>query len=295
MFYTPVKYNEPVFRPPGEANSAIIQATLGCSWNKCAFCEMYTSKTFRIKKFEDLQTEIKLLAQYYGGVKKVFLADGNAFVLSSNYLIPILKEINQQFGKIQRISSYALPGDILNKTDKELAEIHSLGLKLLYIGIESGDDELLGYIHKSETFQSTLDGIIKAQQAGIDVSVMVLNGLGGRKYSQQHAINTAKLITQVNPKFLSTLTLSFPFGLEHYQTRFGGKYIPQTIAELAAELRLFIEHTNIKDTIFRSDHVSNNLVLKGILSKDKELLLQTIDTAIDSMDDGLYPTLPPVL
>ena len=293
MFFTPIKYNEPVFRPPAEANSAIVQATLGCSWNQCAFCEMYTSKTFRMKKFEDLQSEIRVLSQYYKGVKKIFLADGNAFVLSANHLIPVLHEINQQFGKLQRISSYALPKDILNKTDQELAEIRGLGLKLLYIGIESGDDELLGLVQKRETSQTSAEGILKAQQAGIDVSVMVLNGLGGRKYSQQHAMNTATLINQVNPKFLSTLTLSLPLGLQHYQARFKGEYIPQTIVELAQELKLFIELINIKDTIFRSDHVSNNLVLKGILSRDKDELVSLIQAAIETIDDRLYPRLPP--
>jgi len=295
MFFTPIKYNEPVFRPPAEANSAIVQATLGCSWNQCAFCEMYTSKTFRMKKFDDLRDEIKVLSQYYKGVKKVFLADGNAFVLSANHLIPVLHEINQQFGKLQRISSYALPKDILNKTDQELAEIRGLGLKLLYIGIESGDDELLGLVQKRETSQTSAEGILKAQQAGIDVSVMVLNGLGGRKYSQQHAINTATLINRVNPKFLSTLTLSLPLGLPHYQARFKGEYIPQTIVELAQELKLFIEHIDIRDTIFRSDHTSNNLVLKGILSRDKDELINYIQEAINSIDARLYPTLPSVL
>ncbi len=261
MFFTPFKYDEPVFRPPAEGNSAIIQATIGCSWNKCAFCEMYTSKKFRTKKFTDLQAEIKILSKYYQGSKKIFLADGNAFVLSANHLIPILQEINTHFGKIQRISSYALPKDIVNKTTDELREIRNLGLKLLYIGIESGDDELLKLIQKGETYNSNVDGILKAQEAGIDTSLMVLNGLGGKKYSEQHALNSASLINQVNPKFLSTFTLSFPFGIGHCQGKFNDEYVPQTIVELANELKLFIEHTNVNNTIFRSDHVSNNLVL----------------------------------
>jgi len=295
MFFNPVKYNEPVFRPPAEANSAIVQATIGCSWNKCAFCEMYTSKTFRIKKFEDIQNDIRTLSKYYQGVKKIFLADGNAFVLSANHLIPILQEINANFGKVQRISSYALPKDIVNKTSDELKAIRDLGIKLLYIGIESGDDELLKLIQKSETHNSTVDGILKAQEAGIDVSVMVLNGLGGKRYSEQHAINSAKLITQIKPKFLSSLTLSFPFGQDHYKKKFSGEYLPQTIVELAKELKLLIEHTDTTGTIFRSDHVSNNLVLKGILTKDKEVLISEIDHAIESIDKNLFPSTPMML
>ena len=293
--FNSIKYNEPVFRPPAEANSAIIQATIGCSWNQCAFCEMYTSKSFRIKKFTDLQTEIALLAKYYRGVKKVFLADGNAFVLSANHLIPILQEINTKFGKLQRISSYALPKDIASKTPAELKEIREAGLKLLYIGIESGDDELLNRIHKSETFNSSVDGILKARGAGIDVSVMVLNGLGGKNYSEQHAINSAKLVNQINPKFLSSLTLSFPFGQKHYKEKFDGEYVPQTIVELAEELKLFISNLEIQNSIFRSDHTSNNLVLKAILSKDKVELVNEINRAIESIDKNLYPRTPGIL
>lgn len=256
---------------------------------------MYTTKTFKTKKIEELRTKIQILAKYYPGVKKIFLADGNAFVLSPNLLIPILEEINHYFGRIQRISSYALPQDILSKTDKELAELRSLGLKLLYIGVESGDDELLRLINKSETALSTINGILKAQSAGINVSLMILNGLGGRKYSLQHATNTAELINKVNPKLLSSLTLSFPYGLDHFKTRFGGEYIPQTIVELAKELKRLIEKLEIKDTIFRSDHVSNNLVLKGVLSRDQNELLKTIQTGIDSIDDRLYPATPLML
>jgi len=277
MLFSPIQYEEPLFRPPGEANAAILQATIGCSWNKCAFCEMYTSKQFRVRSFDELKPEIKTLAEAYRGVKKVFLADGNAFVLSANKMLPILDEINVQFGKLQRISAYALPKDIRNKTEEELRKIRKKGLKLLYIGIESGDDELLRLAHKGETFNSTVDGILKAHKAGIDTSIMIINGLGGKEYSRQHALKSAEIINRVQPRFLSTLTLSTPFGLEHFQQKFNGNYQEQSVQELIEELRLFIEHLTTENTIYRSDHVSNNLILKGTLSKDKERLLREID------------------
>ena len=280
MLVSPIQYDEPLFRPPGEARSVILQATIGCSWNKCAFCEMYTSKQFRIRSFEELKPEISKLAEACHGVKKVFIADGNAFVLSAKKMLPILDEINTQFGKLQRISAYALPKDIQNKTEEELKEIRKRGLKLLYIGIESGDDELLRLSNKGETFNSTVDGIQKAHKAGIDTSIMIINGLGGRKYSKQHALHSAEIINQVQPKFLSTLTLSTPFGLEHFQQKFNGNYEEQSVQELIEELRTFIEHLTTENTIYRSDHVSNNLVLKGTLSKDKERLLREIDGAL---------------
>ena len=295
MFFTPIKYNEPVFRPPGEARSAILQATLGCSWNKCAFCEMYTSKSFKIRKFEELKPEIKLLAQIYNGVKKIFLADGNAFVLSPNKLLPILAEINEQFERVQRISSYALPKDILKKSEKELKELRALGLKLLYVGIESGDDELLKLINKGETFTSTLEGIRKAHDAGIDTSIMIINGLGGKQYSRQHALKSAEIINQLQPKFLSTLTLSMPFGEGHFQNRFLGDYQQQTVKELFEELLLFIENVEVENVIYRSDHVSNNLVLKGVLSKDKSQLIDVLKNAIESAPADIYPSTSSIL
>lgn len=295
MFFVPITYDEPLFRPPAEARSAIIQATLGCSWNQCTFCEMYTSKKFKARSIEDVKSDISNLAGYYKGVKKIFLADGNAFVLSAKKLIPILDEINKKFGKIQRVSSYALPKDILSKSEQELKELKDLGLKLLYIGIETGDEELLKLIHKGETFNSTVDGITKAHKIGIDTSIMIINGLGGKVYSEQHALKSAEIINKVNPKFLSTLTLSLPYGLEHFQNRFEGCYQQQTIVELFKELRLFIKNLEPENVIYRSNHVSNNIPLQGTLSKDKDVLLMLLEKAINNTDPEIFPSQSDIL
>lgn len=290
-----LNYDEPLFRPPAEAYSAIIQATLGCSWNRCAFCEMYTSKKFKVRAFDELKPEIEALSQIYPEARKVFIADGDAFVMSASKLIPILEEVNKNFGRIQRVSSYAMPRHIMSKTDEELKKLRELGLKLLYIGIETGDDELLQLINKGETATSTVEGILKAHQAGIETSIMIINGLGGKKYSQQHAVNSAKIINQINPKFLSTLTLSMPYSESHFKDRFQGEYVPLTIVELFEELRTFIGLTELDNVIYRSNHVSNNLILSGTLSKDKEVLLAQIDRAIEATPRGVYPTSPGVL
>lgn len=235
------------------------------------------------------------MAGYFRGVRKIFLADGNAFVLSANYLIPVLEEIKTQFGSVQRISSYALPADIMNKSEDELKEIRNLGLKLLYIGIESGDDELLKLINKSETYSSTVEGILKAHNAGIDTSIMVINGLGGKLYSKQHAIHSAELVNAINPKYLSVLTLSLPFGQKHYEKKFGGKYEQQTLKELAFELKHFVEHVEVNNSIFRSDHISNNLALKGVLSKDKRRIIENLNEAIEEIREDIYPSCSNVL
>lgn len=245
---------------------------------------MYTSKKFTVKKEEDVLNEIIDYSKIEPDVKKVFLADGNAMVLSSARLLKILTQLNSSFPHLRRISAYALPQDIISKTKEELTELNQAGLKLLYIGIESGDDELLRMINKSETFSSTVEGINKAHESGIQTSVMVINGLGGRKYSRQHAINSARVVNEIQPHYLSTLVLSFPYGLEHYKSRAGYDFEPLNKKELFEELKLLIENTNLKSTIFRSDHASNYLSLKGILSRDKESLINKLTTAINSPD-----------
>ena len=281
MYFFPIQYDEPLFRPPSEANAAIVQATLGCSWNSCAFCNMYETKKFKVRSFDDVKHDIIHLAKAMPSARKVFLADGNAFVLSYDRLMPIVSTINEHFGRAHRISAYALPSNILAKTHEQLCELRTNGLSLLYIGVESGDNDLLAMINKSETAQSTLEGISKAHAAGIDTSVMIINGLGGQKYSQQHALNSAKLVSQLNPKFLSTLTLFTPHGLNQFQTQFKGDFIPQTQVEQLNELRLFIEHLELDGTIFRSNHVSNSVGLEGVLSKDKMKLLSTLEQVIE--------------
>ena len=289
MFSYPVRYDEPLFRPPAEAYSAIIQATIGCSWNKCAFCEMYTTKKFRVRSFDDVKKDIISLADYYKSVRKIFLADGNAFVLSAAKLIPILQEIKKNFGQFQRVSAYALPKDIAAKTKEELTELKENGLKLLYIGIESGDDELLAFYNKGETFDSTIKGINKAHEAGIDTSIMIINGIGGKKYSEQHAINSAQIISILNPKYLSTLTLSYPYGINHFKSRVSFDFQPQTVVELLKELDLFISNIRGENIIFRSNHVSNSLALKGTLTKDSENIIRLIKQECSLIPDDEYP------
>ncbi len=278
----PIEYDGPLFRPPAEANSLIFQITLGCSWNKCAFCEMYTNKRFRVRKEEDVIREIRDTALVYPNVRKFFLADGNAMVLSAAKLLKIIDAINRSFPKAHRISAYALPKDIAAKSLDELIALKEAGLGLLYVGIETGDDKLLRLVNKGETFESTEQGLLLAKQAGIKLSVMILNGLGGLKYSRQHAINSAKILNIVQPEFASTLVLSFPFGEDHFRQRFSGDFVRMSLLDLIREMEIFIDHTELDSTIFRSNHASNYLVLKGTLSRDKHRLLNEIRSALEN-------------
>ncbi len=282
MFYHsfPLQYQEPLFRPPSEADSLILQVTFGCTWNHCAFCEMYQTKAFQVKKEEDVIREIEAIAAFDPGVRKVFLADGNPMALSTHRLLFILKAIKKHLPKVRRVSTYALPRDILAKTTEELIMLKTAGLTLLYVGIESGDDEVLKLINKGETSESTVDGLLKAKAAGMKISAIILNGVGGKQYSHQHAIHSAKVLNAIQPEYTSILVLSFPYGVERYQNRFTGSYIPMTIMDLLIEMQVFIEHTELEASIFRSNHASNYLILSGILSKDKATFIEALDQAI---------------
>lgn len=283
MHSFPIDYVEPVFRPPSEAKSLILPVTNGCSWNNCTFCEMYTQpqKKFRARKPEDVRRDIARAAEAFDSVPRVFLADGDAMVLPTRRLLEILADLKQAFPELRRVSSYCLPRNLAKKSVEELAELKEAGLGILYVGMESGDDEVLRRINKGETWESTRSALTKIRQAGLTSSVMVLNGLGGETLSRQHAINTATLCNETQPDYLSTLVVSFPQGEERFREGFGGDFTPLTQQGLFEEIRVFLEHLELEQTIFRSDHASNYLVLKGTLGRDKQRLLDQVNLAID--------------
>lgn len=278
----PLSYTEPVFRPPSEWKSLILQVTNGCSWNKCTFCDMYTSesKKFKPKKPELIEQELVTIVESNLPVGRVFLADGDAMMLPFNRLKEILLLIKQYLPQVTRVSSYCLPRNLTNKTVEQLTELRALGLSLLYVGCESGDDEVLALIEKGETYQSSLVALSKIKQAGIKSSVMILNGLGGPELSKQHAINSAKLMNAAQPEFLSTLVVSFPLGEERFASNFNGRYRQLNQQELFQEMSTLLQALELDKTIFRSDHASNYLVLKGVLGKDKQQLLDKVNMAI---------------
>ena len=279
----PIDYIEPVFRPPSEARSLILPLTNGCSWNKCTYCEMYTQpqKKFRARKAEDIKADIARAAQSLGSVRRVFLADGDAMVLPAHRLLEVLGWLWEAFPQLERVSSYCLPRNLARKTVAELTALREAGLELMYVGMESGDDEVLRRINKGETYESTRSALEKIHAAGMTSSVMVLNGLGGELLSEQHAVNTARLCNDTQPHYLSTLVVSFPMGDQRFREGFGEGFVPLSQQGLFEEIRLLISHLELKGTVFRSDHASNYLVLKGQLPEDKPRLLRELDLAIN--------------
>lgn len=286
----PVSYIEPVFRPPSEAHSLILPVTNGCSWNKCTFCEMYTApqKKFRARDEAEVLDEIRRVGERYI-VNRIFLADGDAMVLPTHRLMRILEAIREHIPSVERVTSYCLPRNLKRKSVEELKELREAGLAMLYVGAESGDDEVLERVNKGETAASTADALIKAGEAGLRRSVMILNGLGGVSLSEQHALNSAKLLNETQPEFVSTLVVSFPQGMERFRQRYPD-FVELNQQQLFSELRQFVAALELDNSTFRSDHASNALVLKGELGQDKARLLAQIDHAISRPDQaGLRP------
>jgi radical SAM superfamily enzyme YgiQ (UPF0313 family) len=244
---------------------------------------MYTQpqKRFRLKPQADIEQELQAIAGAGLPVRRVFLADGDAMTLSVRRLTLILEAIRRYLPGVERVSSYCLPRNLRHKTPADLARLRELGLKLYYVGCESGDDFVLERVHKGEDFASSLAALEKIAAAGARSSVMILNGLGGRRYSEQHAVNSARLMNAAQPDFLSTLVVSFPTGPERFEQGFEGEFEPLDQAGLFQEMLWLLETLDLQSTVFRSDHASNYLVLKGTLNADRDRLLATVRAAID--------------
>jgi radical SAM superfamily enzyme YgiQ (UPF0313 family) len=282
MTIVPIRYVEPVYRPPSEADSLILPVTDGCSWNQCTFCEMYTApqKRFHPRSEEEVLESIRRCGEQFGdGVKRVFLADGDAMMLSTRRLMTVLAAIRRDLPDVRRVSSYCLPRNLRKKSAAELRGLAELGLSLVYVGAESGDDEVLARVNKGETFATTREALEKLQEAGIKRSVMILNGLGGQALSRRHALNSAALMNATQPEYLATLVVSFPKGEARLRGNFS-TWEPLTVLGLLQEMELFLSELELKRTIFRSDHASNWLILKGTLGVEKPRLLDKLRAAI---------------
>jgi len=244
-------------------------------------CEMYTQeqKKFRARDEAQVLEEIRLTGERMI-VQRVFLADGDALVLPTRRLLTILQAIREHMPDVQRVSSYCLPRNLRKKSVDELKELADAGLRMAYVGCESGDDEVLARINKGETYESSLSALDKLGQAGITRSVMILNGLGGAALSQQHADHSARLMNETQPEFLSTLVVSFPMGETRFREGFSD-YQPLTQQQLFLEVERLLQGLELRDTVFRSDHASNYLVLKGVLGADKQRLLAQVRQAIE--------------
>ncbi|MDA1196272.1 MAG: radical SAM protein [Planctomycetota bacterium] len=274
-----MRYREPVFRPPSEAESYLLPVTDGCSHNECTYCAMYRTKRFSVRPEADILEDIRLAARAYPDTRRVFLLDGDALTLAPKRLVPVLEALRAAFPELQRVSSYANAVSILNKTDAELAQLRALGLSLGYLGLESGDEAVNASIVKGATIDEQVEAVQRAQAAGIKMSVMVLLGMGGAERSREHAIATGQVLSRMDPRYISCLCVTPVPGTELFDAVEAGTFRMITPEQTLVELALLLEHTDVSGAVFRSNHASNYLPLGGRLPADKARLLAAVDAA----------------
>lgn len=284
-----MRYDEPLFRPPSEAESFILQATLGCSWNACTYCAMYRDKRYRVRPLADILADItEAGARFAGEVRHVFVADGDPLGMDLELWEPILLALAAAFPRLRRVSTYATARNLLEKSPEALRRLRELGLSLLYIGPESGDDETLRRIAKGATAAEHIEAARKAREAGMEQSLIFLLGAGGRERSEAHARASGRLATAMDPRFLSTLTLTVVPGTPIARLEDQGRFELPDVRGLLTELRWFVEEARPGGAIFRSNHASNYLPIGGRLPRDREAIL----TAIQSALEGQVPLRP---
>lgn len=279
-----MRYEGKVYRPPSEAYSLIIQATVGCSQNTCTFCDMYKEDRFRIRSVNDIKEDLLKAREYYGAIDKIFLADGDALIMPFDALSEILDYIKYLFPELLRVGIYASPRAILKKTEKELKILFEKGIRIAYLGVESGSDTVLSDIKKRATADEVIEAGIKLKESGIKLSTTLIMGLGGVKNSREHVQGSIRVINAINPNYLGLMTLSVQKGTPLYDEMIRGDFTELTADEIVYETRGLIEGLELNGTIVRSNHVSNLVHVRGVLSQDKEIVLSQLDKAIRIMD-----------
>ena len=268
-------YDYPLWRPPSEANSMIFQVTLGCSFNKCSFCEMYRTKEYSERPWDEIKAEIDLMAKMYPDTARIFLADGDALNLPKDRLVQILQYLYEKFAGIERISCYAMPKNLLQKTDDDLKDLRAAGLHMFYVGIESGNDIVLKKVTKGATGKSIVQPCAKAKKHGYVLSCMIILGLGGKKYSKEHIADTARVLSEVAPDYVGALTLHLDESLnEEFMAKYGEPFEFIEDLEVLDELEWLVQDLHPKTpVIFRANHASNVYSIKGTLPEDREKIL----------------------
>ena len=275
-----MRYEQPLYRPPSEAYSLILQVTIGCSHNACSFCSMYKGKRFRVKSLDEIRADIAQAKKRYGAVERIFLADGDALAMETGDLLAVLGELRQAFPHAERVSLYAGPKNILQKSDEELAMIYDAGVTLAYFGIESGDAQVLEEIKKGATPQEMVESGRKIRRAGIKLSATMILGLGGKERWREHALATADIASEINPEYLSALTLMVDNHTQLGKLVAKGDFIVPSPQESLVELKTLIENLDVVDCLFRSNHASNYLAVGGRLPGEREKIIKSIERAL---------------
>jgi len=276
-----MRYEGKIYRPPSEADSYILQATIGCSWNHCTYCDMYRDKAFRVRDLDETLADIRTAAKSFGeNVTKVFVADGDALVLELRHWEAILHACHDGFPRMKRVSAYATAVNINEKSDAELKRLRELGLSLLYMGPETGDDVTFKRIAKGSNFDEHVEAARRAHAAGMKVSAIFLLGAGGTERSREHAEGSARLISAMDPEFVSALTLTIIPGTPIAKMQAAGKFTLPSVTRMLEELRTMVAAASPTDAIFRTNHASNYLPLAGRLPQDRDSIVEALDKAL---------------
>jgi radical SAM superfamily enzyme YgiQ (UPF0313 family) len=275
-----MRYQGRLWRPPSEAKSYILQATIGCSHNLCTYCDMYRGIEFRVRDLPDVLEDIALASEAYPTARKVFVADGDSLVMDTDHWLHILGSLAQKFSDLHRVSCYATAQNVLEKKGDELRQLREAGLSLLYIGPESGDAVTLKRIVKGNTFEDHAEAARKAHEAGMKISVIMLLGIGGVERTVEHAQETARLVTEMDPEYLSALTLTVIPGtpLERMMSR--GRFEVPSVPDLLRELQTIVRECRPTRALFRTNHASNYLPIQGRLPRDRDRIVGAIEEAI---------------
>jgi radical SAM superfamily enzyme YgiQ (UPF0313 family) len=282
-----LKYEGSIWRPPSEARSLILQATVGCSHNACIFCVSYKNKKYRVRGASGIKKDLsKLPPDYLRRTQRVFLADGNALAMDTDEMIKVLHVLNEKLPSLERVGVYGYAKDVRDKSVSDLRTLCRAGLGIIYHGLETGDDELLRWVRKGVTSEENIVACKKIRDASIPLSLTIILGLGGEENSEKHAKATAHALNEIDPEYLGALTLMTPPGTPIYQMVQSGEFIPMKPFDILKELRILIANLELSECIFRTNHASNYIPLKGTLSEDKEKLLAILDHALNNQDES---------
>jgi len=278
-----MRYEGSIYRPPSEAYSLIVQVTIGCAHNDCTFCSMFKDKRFRVRDIEEVLQDLGTARRSYKNVGKIFLADGDALVLTNEKLLIVLNKIKQLFPECERVGIYGTPQDVNNKTLAELEELRDAGVGIIYIGAESGNEQVLLDIKKGSTRAEIITAIKKIEESGIKASVTFISGLAGRDHWKEHAIDSGTLISETEPSYVGLLTLMVEQDAPMYPDVISGKFKKLSPEEVIVETALLLENINVNKTcIFRSNHASNYVSLRGDLPKDKAKMAGQLHAAMEN-------------
>lgn len=276
-----IEYEGRVFRPPSEAYSLIVQVTIGCSHNKCTFCDMYKEKQFRVRPLEAVKRDFDEARRMYRRVERIFLADGDALMCRAEHMAEILRYIKKRFPECERVTSYGSPKSVLVKTQAELDALHALGLDMIYLGLESGSDTVLARINKGETADEIVRAGLMVKAAGMKLSVTCIAGLGSTELSEEHAVKTAEALSRMKPEYIGLLTLLFELPTPLMRDWQEGRFYLMNPIEIAQETLVLLEHIDCEGSVFRANHASNYVNLAGTLNADREAMCEKLRAALE--------------